>query len=83
MHKWPNFEHPKDVNEKINWMKFYGDTSMWHIYADKYRVREYLENIGLKDILIPLIGKWDNVDDIDWGGEITQPVRYEVQQRKW
>lgn len=66
MHKWPDFEHPKDVNEKINWMKFYGDTSMWHIFADKYIVREYLESIGLKDILIPLIGKWDTVGDIDW-----------------
>lgn len=66
IHKWPDFEHPKDVNEKINWMKFYGDTSMWHIFADKYGVRKYLEELGLKDILIPLIGKWDTVDDINW-----------------
>lgn len=66
MHKWPDFEHPKDVNEKINWMKFYGDTSMWHIFADKYGVRNYLEEIGLKNILIPLIGKWDSVDDVNW-----------------
>ena len=66
IHKWPDFEHPKDVNEKINWMKFYGDTSMWHIFADKYGVRKYLEELGLKDILIPLIGKWNTVDDIDW-----------------
>lgn len=65
-HKWPDFEHPKDINEKINWMKFYGDTSMWHIYADKYAVRQYVEDCGLKDCLVPLIGKWDSVDDIDW-----------------
>ena len=66
MRKWPDFEHPKDVNEKINWMKFYGDTSMWHIFADKYGVRNYLESLGLGHILIPLIGKWDSVEDIDW-----------------
>lgn len=66
MHRWPDFKHPKDVNEKINWMKFYGDTSMWHIFADKYGVRNYLEEIGLKNILIPLIGKWDSVDDVNW-----------------
>lgn len=65
-HRWPDFKHPKDGNEKINWMKFYGDTSKWHIYADKYRVREYVEGLGLKDILIPLIGKWDTAEDIDW-----------------
>ena len=66
MRKWPDFEHPKDVNEKINWMKFYGDTSMWHIFADKYGVRNYLESLGLGHTLIPLIGKWDSVEDIDW-----------------
>jgi len=66
LHRWPDFEHPKDVNEKINWMKFYGDTSMWPTYADKYGVRKYLEDLGLKDILIPLVGKWDSVDEIDW-----------------
>lgn len=65
-HKWPNFKHPKDVNEKINWMKFYGDTSMWPIYADKYRVREFVKECGLGNTLIPLIGKWDSVDEIDW-----------------
>lgn len=66
MHRWPNFKHPKDVNEKINWMKFYGDTSQWSLFADKYRVREFVKELGLEDTLIPLIGKWDSVDDIDW-----------------
>lgn len=65
-HKWLDLKNPKDVNEKINWMKFYGDTSMWSIYADKYAVRQHVENLGLKNILIPLIGKWDTVDEIDW-----------------
>jgi hypothetical protein len=65
-HKWPNFKHPKDVNEKINWMKFYGDTSQWSMYADKYAVRQHVEKLGLGDTLIPLVGRWDNVDEIDW-----------------
>jgi hypothetical protein len=66
LHRWPDFEHPKDLNEKINWLKFYGDTSMWPMLADKYAVREYVKECGLNDHLIPLIGKWDAVDDIDW-----------------
>lgn len=66
MHRWPDFEHPKDVNEKINWLKFYGDTSMWSTFADKYAVRDYVKSVGLNDILVPLIGKWDSVNDIDW-----------------
>lgn len=66
MHKWPDFKHPKDVNEKINWMKFYGDTSQWSLFADKYRVRDYVKSLGLGDILIPLIGKWETVEEIEW-----------------
>lgn len=66
MHRWPDFEHPKDVNEKINWMKFYGDTSQWSLFADKYRVRDYVKSLGLEDTLVPLIGKWNAVEDIEW-----------------
>lgn len=66
MHKWPHFEHPKDLNEKINYLKFYGDTSKWPMLTDKYEVRKYIESIGLGDILVKLYGKWDSVEDIDW-----------------
>lgn len=66
LHRWPNFEHPKDLNEKINWMKFYGDTSQWPTLSDKYRVRSFISEKGFEDSLIPLIGKWDNVEQIDW-----------------
>lgn len=74
LHRWPDFEHPKDVNEKINWMKFYGDTSKWSLFADKYRVRDYIKSQGLEDTLIPLIGKWDSVDEIEWGNLPNQFV---------
>lgn len=66
MHKWPHFEHPTDLNEKINYLKFYGDTSNWPMLTDKYVVRKYLESIGLGDTLVKLYGKWDSVEDIDW-----------------
>lgn len=64
----PHFRHPRDLNEKINWLKFYGDTSQWPLLADKYRVREYVKDCGLEDCLIPLVGKWDTVEEIDWDG---------------
>ena len=66
MHRWPDFEHPKDLNEKMNWMKFYGDTSMWPDLADKYKVREYVAGKGLGETLVKLYGKWDDPGDIDW-----------------
>ena len=38
-HRMPDFEHPRDLNEKINWLKFYGDTSRGAYLTDKYKVR--------------------------------------------
>lgn len=65
-HKWPDFEHPHDLNEKINWLKFYGDTSKWADLADKYKVREYVKSLSLADTLVKLYGRWDNANEIDW-----------------
>lgn len=61
-----NWKNPRDLNEKIQWLKFYGDTSQWPRLADKYAVREYVKERGLEDILVPLIGKWDKAEDIPW-----------------
>ena len=66
-HKILNLKNPKTINEKIHWMKFYGDTSKWVIFADKYRVREYVTEKGLEDTLVKLYGCWTNVEDINWG----------------
>lgn len=54
-----NLNNPKDLNEKINWMKFNSDTSRWTDLADKYLVRNFVKERGLSDILIPLYAKWD------------------------
>lgn len=73
-HKWPNFENPKDYNEKLNYLKFYTDTSRWVELSDKYAVRSYLENLGLSEHLVKLYGKWDRVEDIDWNALPNQFV---------
>lgn len=61
-----SWDNPQDLNEKINWMKIYSDTSEWTRLADKYRVREYIEERGYGELLVSLYGKWDRVEDIDW-----------------
>lgn len=61
-----DWKHPKTIDEKINWLKYFSDTSRWTLLADKYRVRKYVKDCGLEDILVPLYGKWDKVEDIDW-----------------
>lgn len=59
------WDNPQDLNEKIQWLKIYGDTSMWAKLADKYAVREYIKLKGLEHILVPLYAKWDKAEDID------------------
>lgn len=61
-----DLEHPRDLNEKINWMKFNTDTTRWSELADKYRVREYVSECGLDDFLVRLYGVWDTADEIDF-----------------
>ena len=64
--RFPDLKNPKDLNEKILWQKLYADISRWAVLADKYRVRNYLEELGLGKYLVKLYGKWDKVDDIDF-----------------
>ena len=61
-----DWENPQTLNEKILWLKQYTDTTEWTRLADKYRVREFVEERGLSNILVELYGKWDRPEDIEW-----------------
>ena len=63
-----DWNNPQDLNEKINWLKFHADLKKWGMLADKYAVRKYVTDKGYSNILIPILGKWDNVDALlnDW-----------------
>ncbi len=61
-----DWDNPKDINEKMWWIACFGDTSLWPLCADKYRVREFVKSRGLEDLLVPLYGVWDNASDIDF-----------------
>lgn len=61
-----NWESPVDINEKINWLKFNSDTTKWSELADKYAVRKFIEEKGYKQYLVPLLGVWENANEIDF-----------------
>lgn len=61
-----DWEHPRDLNEWINYLAFKTDTSEWTRLADKYEVRQFVEERGLGHILLPLYGKWECPEDIDF-----------------
>ena len=61
-----NLESPKTFNEKLQWLKLYDRKPEYTMYADKYAVREHIKNLIGEKYLIPLIGVYDRVEDIDW-----------------
>lgn len=61
-----NRKNPRDFSEFITCRNFNADTSRWHLFADKILVRDYVKSKGLQNILIPLLGTWNNTNDIDF-----------------
>ena len=64
--KFLNLSNPTTLNEKILYLSLRSDTSSWTRLADKYNVREYIEECGFKHILTPLIGHWKNISEINF-----------------
>ena len=61
-----DWDNPRTLNEKIHWLKFNSDTTLWTLLADKYRVREYVRQRGCEDLLVELYGVWTDSSEIDW-----------------
>ncbi|WP_259596134.1 ATP-grasp fold amidoligase family protein [Clostridium botulinum] len=61
-----NLKNPKTFNEKLQWLKLYNRNSLHTKLVDKYEVREHISKIVGKEYLIPLIGVWNNFEEIDF-----------------
>lgn len=61
-----DWKNPRDINEKIQWLMCYGDTSLWSDLSDKIKVKEFLESRGYGDLVIPTLGVWERAKDIDY-----------------
>ena len=61
-----DLKNPATYNEKIQWLKLNDRKPEYNTYVDKYEVRKHVsETIG-DDYLIPLIGVYDSVEEINW-----------------
>jgi len=61
-----NLKRPITFNEKIQWYKLYYRDPLMIICADKYKVREYVKNMGLSTILNDCYKVYDSVNDINF-----------------
>ncbi|ENZ30802.1 hypothetical protein HMPREF1084_03375 [Clostridium butyricum 60E.3] len=61
-----DLKNPKTYNEKLQWLKLNDRNPLYTNMVDKYEVRKYIEKIIGEEHLIPLIGVWDNFEDIEF-----------------
>lgn len=66
MHKKLNLKNPKTFNEKLQWLKLYDRNPIYTQLVDKYEVRDFVADKIGNQYLIPLLGIWDNFDEIDF-----------------
>ena len=68
MNKELNLDNPKDINEKIQYLKLndYRNNRLVTNCADKYAVREYLTGKGYERLLPELYGTYRRVNEIEW-----------------
>ncbi len=59
-----DWDRPRTLNEKLNWMKLNVRDPRQRIAADKYAVREFVRERAGEDCLIPLLRVYDRAEDI-------------------
>ena len=66
MHRELDLSNPVTFNEKLQWLKLYDRRPEYTMMVDKYLVRDYIANKLGEEYLIPLLGVWDDPDEIDF-----------------
>ena len=61
-----NLKNPQRYNEKLQWIKLYDHNPAYTDMVDKYKVKQLItDKIGAQYV-IPLLGVWDNAEEIDF-----------------
>lgn len=63
---WPNLQNPKTFNEKLQWLKLHDKHPEYTQMVDKIEAKKIVASILGDKYIIPTLGIWDSVEDIDW-----------------
>lgn len=61
-----NLKNPQTFNEKLQWLKINNRDPKYTSFVDKSLVKEYIKDSIGEEYIIPTIGVWDSIDDINW-----------------
>ena len=61
-----NLISPQRYTEKLQWLKLYYRDPMWTQMVDKYAVKDIVRKLAGEQYVVPVLGKWDKAEDIEW-----------------
>lgn len=61
-----DLRHPKRYNEKLQWLKLHDHNPLYSKMVDKYEAKKYVAGIIGEEYIIPTLGVWNSVEEIDW-----------------
>lgn len=61
-----NLKNPRSYSEKLQWLKLHDKRPEYTTMVDKVAAKDYVVNKVGEKYIIPTIGVWNNVEDIDW-----------------
>lgn len=63
---WPHLNHPRSFNEKLQWLKLNDRHAEYTQMVDKIDAKKYVASIIGDKYIIPTLGVWNSVDEIEW-----------------
>ena len=61
-----NLNNPQTFSEKMQWLKLYNRKPEYTQMVDKYEVKKYVADKIGEEYIIPTLGVWNRVEDIDF-----------------
>lgn len=71
-----NLRSPAAFSEKVQWCKLYDRNPLYHRLVDKADVKGYVAGIIGEEHVVPTLGLWNRVEDIDWN---SLPERFVIK----
>lgn len=78
-----DFINPTTFNEKLHWLKLYDRNPFYSELVDKYKVRKYVSDKIGEEYLIPCIGVYYSIDEIDISSLPSEFVLKAVHGSGW
>ena len=66
MGHWIDWKNPKTFTEKLQWLKVYDYKPEYTRMVDKLAAKDYVASRIGEEYIIPTLGVWDRVEDVDW-----------------